>query len=515
MKVLLLGSLAVLIFARIWRKPGELALFALILGCSLPLFNQSGTFAIGQKHSSLRLEYLLPFMGLLVLASSQSRAVPRAASRLNRVVGFAFLLHVASILRDLLYGNPPGLGISLRLLESFGCFFLFSRLTQATDIPALVNGYIGIGVALSAVCATIALSGSLNLYRFFFEYGAAGKSGRDFAYQYEYKGTALPRVWSGTADEFIYLAAVMSFVLALGARRGRMFYSACALAILLRLATSGTRSLVLAAVFGCGLGWLISTRNTGIRPIRSARVIVPLGIVLALLVAVTCVPRLSVYAGMMVQRFGETGQGLASDSQTMGAKLAWTALNNAGLRGWLLGVGWDAELGDKGYDINTPILGIYRFGVVGLMVLLALAFQVARVALALVRTQNLDAHECAIVAAVLTYSLVSVLGSGFRGFGLAENFMRLGGFVVLLSWLEVVYQERACRQRGPVRSALEPFRSRRIPPLPLRALSQPATRPGLPKRGRLQWVPARARGLPTGGALTGGRYAPWARRSTP
>ena len=130
----------------------------------------------------------------------------------------------------------------------------------------------------------------------------------------------------------------------------------------------------------------------------------------------------------------------------MGHVLAMERLHSEGLLAWLVGFsGFEyMEIGGlANYDISSPILVIYRYGIIGMIVLMLLLTLTLRQAWLMLKNVRMIPEEIAVVFGVILYISLCVPMAFFRATVFSENFNTLSWFVILLSWMQVIYRDYA------------------------------------------------------------------------
>jgi len=448
LKISLLILLASIIAIRVVRKPEELAIFALILSSTLPVISQGYLLAYGSKGQALRLEYGLVIIGLFIVMANKIPPVPNYRSNLKLPVFLMFLVHLLSLFVSKYWANPFGVGIALRLVETFLFFFIFIRLTRREHIEKLVHAFIAVGAIVSAILLLISVTGNQSLYEIVYTYDVAELPIRGFGYLYSYLGGQVPRIWLGYADEFLPIAGIMAFTLFLLKDKKKMLYGTISLLYFTRLIASLQRSFTSIGVLGAILAFYLLRRN-GYLAIRVGSRL--MGATFAVLISgllFVYVPQLRLISSALAERFILTPESVFGERWSQGFILTASALSHEGWLAWMMGFGGllYSEIGPTGYDINTPILAIYRFGIIGLAVILFLVLRAIKMAWRMLDRQRMTPEEVAVVIGLLLYVLFSLAGSIFRGFSLSENFQSLSGFVILLSWMEVIYRDSLVRK---------------------------------------------------------------------
>jgi len=152
--------------------------------------------------------------------------------------------------------------------------------------------------------------------------------------------------------------------------------------------------------------------------------------------------------GLLKTRTAGTIERLYSDSQIMGHKIALNKLKSGGMKSWLAGFGGFATIrpsGPKGieYDINSPILVIYRYGIIGSIILLFLLTSAFKLSWLIFKNVPMIPEELAVVFGVFFYLTFNISGAFIRGTDLVNDFTFLSWFVILLSWMWVIYRDSA------------------------------------------------------------------------
>lgn len=442
--------LASMITYRCVRKPEELAIFALILSSTLPVISQGYLLAYGSKGQALRLEYGLVMMGLMFVMAKKIPLVPNYKSYLKLPVFLMFVVHFISLPVSKYWGNPFGVGIALRLIESFLLFFIIVRLTRRKHIEKLVHAFIVVGAIVSAILLVISVTQNEYLYEIVYNYGVPHINTRGFDYNYSYLGKQLPKIWLGYADEFLPIAGIMVFTLFLLKEKKKILYGSISLLFFVRLIASLQRSFLSIAVLGAIFAFYILRRNGYLTTKGGSRLMTTIFSVLIGGLLFVYVPQLRLISLALAERFVSTSETIFGERWSQGFILASSALSHEGWLAWGIGLGGFlySSIGPTGYDINTPILAIYRFGIIGLAVILFLVVRALKMAWRMLDSQRMTPEEVAVIIGVFLYTFFSVAGSLFRGFSLSEDFQSLSGFVILLSWMEVIYRD------SPVRTSL-------------------------------------------------------------
>jgi|GEM_PF-4974897 len=442
----------VVITLRVLRKPEELAIFALGLSSTLPVISQGYLLAYGRKGLAFRVEYVLVLLGIFLAVWGRLPCLPQYKSKLRTPVFLMFLIHVMTILVSLYWETPFGLGVTIRLLETFLFFFLFVRLTRREHIGKLVHAFIAVGAVVAGILLLTSITGNTSLYEFIFRYEVPIEETR--FYKQFYLGVGVPRIWLRYADEFLPLAGVMVFLLFLLKREHKILYGLLSLMLFVRVVLSGQRFFSAVVIFGYILCLLLLSRIEYIRVRLPSILIIVLIFILITSALFVYVPVLRTRYDLLTQHFMNMPQDLSGERQYMGAVLAREELFAGGWFAWLMGFGGFVygEIGWTGYDINTPILMIYRFGLVGLFAILFLLIRAFKLGWHMLNNLRMSPEELAVVVGVMLYIVTGLVGSFLRGFSFSENFQTLSGFIILLAWMEVIYRDSLVAQLPAVTS---------------------------------------------------------------
>ena len=429
-----------IISLRVLRYPRELAIYVLMLSSSFPVISSGDLLSYGSKGAAIRIEYMLFFWGVFLVILGRIPPTPKYTSRTRKAAFLVFLLHLFSAIVTLYWGNPFGVGVYLRLFESFAYFFIFIQLTRRDDISQLVDMFIFIAVIISAMMATVSITANRTLYDMLFNVGELSGS-EEFSYRFF--GTDLPRVWSAFLDQYLPLAGSMAFYLLLTKKKKGWFYALSIMLIFIRAILSGFRGSILFIAFGLLFMTVLYLLRREFKEPKSRGVLLLLLLVAIILVSIMFIPTLNERFDYFVDRMLDVPQELISERQYLGRLLAINALNRGGWLAWTFGLGGllYQEIGFLKFDINTPILGIYRFGIIGIIIFVNICVSAFLTANILLRKVQLSHEETAVIGGVLIYICVTWLGSFIRGFELSENFQHLAGFVVLLSWMDVIFRD--------------------------------------------------------------------------
>ncbi len=432
---------------RIALRPEELAVFALILYSTFPAVTDSSPINLGSRGFTIRPQHIVLFLGVL-LAFLQKRESARVSYRsyLRWPVLIMLFIHLLAIPVAMYWNtgiSPQGI---LTLLPSFLYFFIFTRLTRVQHIPKLVNAYILVGVIVSAGLLVTTLWPSSGLFAF-----VNSVPSDDYTRFSYYAGERMLRVWLSYADGFLYVAGAMALVLLLTKPERQLWYGAAGLLILLRALVSGQRSFPLMTVGAYLLVVLLLVVARARSRSRLGQLVVLAVILGGAYLLVITVPALAMRWEFLQFRAGietglELGRGLP-----IGTRLAWQILSDAGVLAWLTGLGGfqalDATPG--GFDITTPLLMVFRFGFVGALALLFLLMRALGLVTFLLRRDDVTAAELAVAIGIGVKITIGLLESMLRTLVFSENFSYLAGFVILLSWAEVIYRDRFAVKAHP------------------------------------------------------------------
>lgn len=437
-----------LIILRVWMKPEELIIYALIISSTFPSLVDGNILSVGQKHFFIRFEYILPALGFFLVAISENIRCTLWTT-LEKAVLLMFMVHVASVPIAIYWGTPFGIGVSVRLLETFFYFFIIVKLTDRTHIPRLVHAFIGVGAIIAFVLLLMSVTGSPIIYKIITG-GSMGKAklcaigGQLFGQQIgwlNYSIHALPVVGS--------MVLLLFFI----KERHKLFYGILYILFLVYLISCGQRRTVIGAFLGFSFVLIFLFKAKFINSRFSFNLIA----VLAIMVAISALFYYSDILGARVDLLfarseNFTDQIAWQDSrQYMGHVLAMERLHSSGLLGWLVGYsGFESSQigGLAGYDISSPIFVIYRYGIIGIIVLILLLTLTLRQACLMLKNVRMIPEEIAVVFGVILYISLCVPMAFFRATVFAANFNKLSWFVILLGWMHVIHRDYAFQNAG-------------------------------------------------------------------
>ena len=438
-KLALLVFIGVVVIIRVLHKPEELSIYAWILGSSLPVITDGYLLAYGRKGFAFRLEYVVFFVGVFIYLFGNLPPSPRYKSNLRIPILLMFFIHLMAFPLAIYWGIPFGIAASIRLVETFIYFFIFVRLTRREHLTKLVHALIGIGAIISVILLVVSISGNTKLYEFIFSYDKPLEATR--FYKQFFMGKELPRIWLNKGDESLPFWGVMSLILFVLKKKHRWFYAVLSLLFLVRILVSGQRSLMLIVMLGPVLALLLLIKERRLR-LRTSLYLMSAFSSVALL---TRISPFNQYYDLILQRASMTSEQMSVDFLYTGTRFALKILSSGGLTAWLFGfsgfIPIEIDVGWNRLDINSPVLMVYRFGIVGLVIVLILLYRTFRLSSQMLKTVHMNPEETAIVIATILYIVIGLVGSMFRGFAFAYTFPSLSGFIILLSWIEVLYRD--------------------------------------------------------------------------
>lgn len=446
-KLAFLAALAVLLTLRLFKKPEELAIYALILSSTLPTITKGFWLAWGERGFAFRLEYFVFILAVFLAYYVKPYRFRKYNSNLTAPFLCMFFLHLFTYPISMYWGTNFGVS-SIKLIETFLYFFIIKNLTKREHLPKLLNLFVFVGLAVSCILLTISLTGSTNLYELFITRGLPPESTR--FYKQFYLGIGIPRIWiAGGTDSYLPVAGILAFSLCLLKREWQWLYGTAAVIMFVRILSSGQRSLSIMMLVGCLVTIGIISKYTGKRVQLSKIFYSTIVLLTVFVLMVLFIPELRERFDFLMMRWSYTEDELLYEDGTFsGAAIVWNKLNIHGIVAWLFGFGGfvSGEIGSSNHDINTPLMAVYKFGIIGLTLCFFLFYKVAQSVFYVLKHISLTAEELSIVIGVAV-CLINFAGASFlRGFPLVENFHVLGTFIILTAWMEVVIRNSIAKQ---------------------------------------------------------------------
>lgn len=438
--ILIAGFVIVAIILRIFKNPEELAIVALAISSTLPVITDGNALAFGPPRMNIRFEYTLVFLGLFLAFGKWARHYPPSHTPLNKAVRLMFLVYVISIPVCIYWGTPFGVRNVYRLVETYLFFFIIVRLTCRAHIPKLTNSMIIVGSIVAASLLLMTITQNPFLYKIMT--GEAMWT----AELAEVYGQVLGQNigWLRYSIGALPVVATMCFVLFLLKKKKRILYGSLDVLFLVQIVASGQRSSVLALLAGHLMALLILSRNKHLQVNYASSFVMIFFVALIAFGLFAYTDILGARYQLLMYRTSKTIEWMSGEGQYMGHILTLNAINFGGWKAWLLGFGGviSGQIAPpRNYDINSPILMIYRFGLLGLSILLLMLWLAFRRALDMVINMDMLPEETAVVLAVIVYIAVWLPGSFIRGMAFSETFSMLSWFVLWLAWTEVIYRD--------------------------------------------------------------------------
>lgn len=447
--ILIAGFVIIVVILRILKKPEELAIYALIMSSTLPVIVHGNALAFGPKGTSVRFEYTLVFLGLfLAYISKWNKHYHHSRTTLSEAVFLMFLLYLASILVSMYWGSYIGIGITIQLLETYLFYFIIIRLTGRKHITKLINLMILVVAGVTGIMLLIAFTNSTTLINLI------NSSKFDVYYHAKEFGGQLWGKRLSILLSMYYITPIigtLTFLLFFLKNKHRVYYGLLSLFFFINVISSGQKGYALITILGfLVVLFLLPIMGKYLPRMGKYRKSKYHSAIIMLILAVGVVYSMFMYSSIfrtrveyLSYRFFAVQEQHQSIYQYSGALLAKEELSAGGLVAWITGFGGFKypELGSLGFDINGPILMIYRYGIIGLVLILFLLGVAFKKAWSMFLHIPMKPEETVVVIGVMMYISAGLLLCFFRGFLFSNNFNDLSSFVILLAWMEVIYRD--------------------------------------------------------------------------
>lgn len=432
--------------SRIVKRPEELAIVMLIVHSSFRVIVEGNAMAWGQKHANLRFEYILFFIALFLLSRYRFRPEMTHNSAIIRGAMLVFLIHLVSVPLSYYWQFKVGIGVTIRLLATFLYLVIIVHLTKREHLNKLVNAMMVVGALVAVVLLALVLTQNPTLYKLV--------NGKEMG---ERLATIDGHVFGANIGWFRYsfhalpVIGCMAFALFL-LKSNKLWYGSVTLLILVQSIASGQRSPVIAMGFGLILVSLALPLFHQVQKDYFTSIFSMFAILLVAVMIFSVSESMSSRFDLFLLRAASTEEGLKTDNQLMGHQIAMDQLEEGGTLAWLFGYGGFKSTRTRGefeFDINTPVVFILKYGLIGMLIISFYILMIAKKSLSLLQKVTLQPEELAILLSILIYILVWVANSFLRGSVFAENIRMLSWFVVWVAWMEVIDRDSRAERAAP------------------------------------------------------------------
>lgn len=436
----------------LWRRPYYIPIAFIAVSCTLPAIDAAQMVKIGSI--DFRAEYIMVLLGIVLLIERQN--IRKMHTPLDSPVLAFFIIQFLSVFvafawgREVALGGGRQLGIGgiIRLVSSYAFFFMASRLTDRERIPRLALWLTVIATLVTSAIILTNLSGSTWLYAHLFVFDPSKVEESRF-YSLFFKGMMTPWIWLAGFDGFVLIPLVVSTVVVLLRRRGRVWYGLVAMLIVLRAFAGAQRFVVVFALAGLVVPLFVLTRSgNGSTGRRFFNWVVLASVVfVALLVLVEYLPAWAEKLRWLGIRLSGSFEELQGYRQVQGIHMAWSQLIAQPIA-FVTGFGYFLPYA---YDINLgPLLTVYYYGIPGLVVLLWMLLKAFRQSWRLLQVASLRPVEYGLVCAVLVSIPLFFFFSFVRGLSFIESAQVSAPFAILLGWVQVIWLDVKHKQADGV-----------------------------------------------------------------
>jgi hypothetical protein len=435
---------------RVLKHPEELAIFILILHSTFRVMVEGNAVAWGEKGSNIRFEYFLFFFAIYLFTRYFYNPSFRTHSSVMRALLALFLVHLASIALAYIWQVKIGFGVVIRQIETFAMVIVLVYLTKRQHVAKLLNAMLIIGGTISLTLLVLNITKNPQLYQLI---NGRDMGGRLVSIGGEVLGADFG--WLAYSINSLPILGCVAFVLFLLKKQHSLWYAVITLIIMLQSLASGQRSPNLVLIAGLAL-------ITFTIPVlyRSRVSITKLGLIagvmaLVLFFAFTKSQAMSARLWLLLTRAESTYNGLQSDSQQVGHQLAMEQLNEDGVLAWLFGYSGfilTRTSGRFSYDVNSPIVMVMKFGLIGSAILLYGLSVIFFKTLRMLMSQQNSPEEVAVLTGIVLFILIWLPGSFLRGSVFAENIRMLSWFGCWVAWMEVIDRDRQFETNAWLRS---------------------------------------------------------------
>jgi hypothetical protein len=442
---------------RVFKHPEELALFVLLLHSTFRLMVEGNAVAWGEKGSNIRFEYLFFFIALYIFSRHVVLPEYRVQSAVVRALTALLVMNMISIPLAYLWGLKIGVGVAIRQLATYAYILILIHVTKRGHLPKLLNGMLVIAGIIAMVLLVLNVTKNPLLYQLI---NGRDMEGRLVTIGGEVLGADFG--WLAYSIHSLPILGCMAFILFLLKKRFSLWYGLIVMIILLQGLASGQRSNNLALIAGllivvATLPFLFRSR-VGL----SKLVMVTGAMALAVFLAFTESQAMSARLMLLLTRAQATYDGLQSDSQQVGHQLAMEQLEKDGPMAWMFGYSGfflTRTMGRFSYDVNSPIVMVMKFGLIGTALLLYGLILIFLKAVRMLLSGDHGAEEVAVLYGIFLFILIWLPGSFLRGSVFAENIRMLSWFGIWVAWMEVVDRDQQRSRRIRVRPGAHTNRS--------------------------------------------------------
>lgn len=433
---------------RVLKHPEELAIFILILHSTFRVIVEGNAVAWGDKGSNIRFEYVLFALAIYLFTRNYFNPLFRIHTPVVRTLYALLLVQMAAVPIAYFWRLQLGFGIYIRQIETFAMIIVLVYVTRRHHLPKLLNAMLIIGGIISLTLLILNVTKNPYLYQLI---NGRDMEGRLVTIGGEILGADFG--WLAYSIHSLPVIGCAAFVLFLVKKKNSLWYALITLVILLQSLASGQRSPVLGLIAGLFLIMITFPFLFRARVSVSKLALVVGALILSLFLLFTKSQALSSRLWLLMTRVERTYDGLQSDNQNVGHQLAMEQLNQDGALAWLFGYSGfylTRTSGRFSYDINTPIVMVMKYGLIGTVILIygiALFFWKA---LRTLVTEPNSPEEVAILVSLILFILIWLPGSFLRGSVFAENIRMLSWFGCWVAWMEVAGRERRARRPVPV-----------------------------------------------------------------